>query len=169
MRRAIGVTAACAAVLALGAEVASADVVSKRVVRCEADMIWQLFGTGGATTAELTFDSGAGAQNACRSFHVGVQDDFDPFLVPEDFSAAGTATYRLVGVSSEGLDYTFAGTLVEVGGPTQGPAEIAGGMLNAQLTAMYADGRTSVIVHTGTGSCGSRCFKTHTVWTTVRE
>lgn len=167
MRCALGAAVACAAVLALGPATASADVVSKQVFRCELDMQWQIAGSGGSSVANVTYDTSTGTP--CKNLRAGVEDDLDPFLIPEDRDEANAQTYRLVGVSSEGLDYTFAGLLAQEGGPAQGWAVIGNGLFNGQTSAVWPDGTIGTAVHTGTGSCGSRCFKTHSVWAAVRS
>ena len=168
MRRAIGAALMCAAVLAVGAQAAVADVVSKRVVRCEADMTWQIGpGQPGTSIATVTFDSGTATETGCRGQHVGVQDDLDPFLVPYDYASAATQQYALAGPDLGIVDYTYAGPATQVGGPAVGVVTITGGLLTAQLSAVYPDGSAGVAVHTGTSRCGTFCFKTHAVWTPV--
>lgn len=158
----------CAAVLVVGAQAAVADIVSKRVVRCEADMTWQIgAGQPGTSIATVTFDSGTATNTGCRGQHVGVQDDLDPFLVPYDDAVAATQQYLLTGLDNALVDYTYAGPATQVGGPAVGAVTITAGLLTAQLTAVYPDGSAAVAVHTGTSRCGAFCFKTHAVWTPV--
>jgi hypothetical protein len=138
MRRGIGAALACAAVLGIWAPAAAADIVHEVVSRCEADMTWQIVGDRANPMAEVTYDTGVATNSGCKVMHAGVEEDLDPFVVPGDTGMAGTDTFRLRDVWTDG-DFVFAGTATEEGG---------GGA-----------------VHRGTGPCGPSCFKTHTIWT----
>lgn len=159
IRRAASALAVCAAVLAVGAQAAAADVVNRQVYRCEYDARWQLrFVPPTTWYADMTYDTGAATGTGCKKVQAVVYDDLDFRAFQTDHGQADTITFRLSGVfTSEG---GFAGTAQRVDAPASGPLVAANGLLNAEITYLDPQGMQAVNVHRGTGSCGTWCFET---------
>lgn len=162
-RRALGVAAACAGMLAIGVQAAAADVLYVSVGRCETDATWQLTSDPvGNWSATMSYDTGL--MTGCKDLSARVEDDLDPTVNQKDYGQSAVAPYNLVGVSAA-ANFAFAGIAKRPDGPAQGPIAIANGLLNAEIAWVDPSGKKSVQVHRGLGSCGAGCFRTRMIWT----
>lgn len=160
--RALSVAAACAAMLATGAQAASADVLNVGVGRCETDATWQLT-SDAAGNWSATMSYATGALTGCKHLSARVEDDLDPSVVQRDYGQSASLRFNLVG-ASVAANFAFAGLAERDVVDEDGPLVIANGLLNAELTLVDSTGNRFVHVHRALGSCGAGCFKTRMIW-----
>jgi hypothetical protein len=162
MRRALSALVACAAVLGLAAQTAAADIVDRTVIRCEYDAQWTVhFDPFGGSYADQTYDTGAATNSGCKRLEAIVHDDGDFHAFNRDWGQAATLRFDLTGEWGDPVH--FVGVAARPDAPSRGPLVIANDQLNAVITYTDPTGMQAVNVHRGTGSCGTNCFKTHSV------
>ena len=168
MGRGVTVIAAAACLLVVGAQPAAADVIDKRVVKCETTATWQVT-RGGTSYADLTFDTSP--STGCKNVHGEVADDMNVLLESYDNALIGGVAYRysLLGVVVTGAPQ-FAGLALDGSGRVRGSLEVAGqGLLNANLTGITAGGGTLLEEHLPAGSCGTDCYRVNVILTGVYD
>jgi len=159
--RALSVAAACAAMLASGAQAAGAQVLHTEAGRCEADATWQLT-SDAAGNWSATMSYATGPATGCKHLFAEVEDDLDPVVIQRDYAQTASMRFNLVG-ASVAANFAFAGLAQRDGAPEDGPLVIANGLLNAAIALEYR-GAVFVHVHRGLGSCGLGCFTTRMTW-----
>lgn len=159
MKRLFSAAVVCAAVLGFGTPVASADVASEAVVRCQSTATWQV--TVGATSyADLTHSPAGPGE--CKKLTATVHDDLDFAITNDDLlTTSYTERFSLVGAFVTGLP-AFVGTAFGADGTARGPVEIVNAnTLNATITTVRNSGLRWVAEYTPTGSCGANCYRTN--------
>lgn len=169
MRRTFLVLAACAALTALAAQPAAAQLVDRGAARCDTDATWVITDDNAGTYfAEWSYDTGSATGTGCKHLRVLLYDDTDFDVEQRDFAQVDSGRFRLFVATGPG-ESVFAGTHHGIDGAGVGPFAIAAGLLNATTVVVSPDGHRAVIEHRGLGTCGTRCFRTRSTWVATNQ
>lgn len=157
MGRMVKLAAATAAALtALGAPSAGANVVDDMANVCTGTATWNVNLAAGY--ADINVDS-----STCKVANVAVDEGGNPHVNGADSVYSGGYRVSLLGINVTGTG-SFAGTAVRgLGG---GPVEVVSpNILNATLTAVEpVQPSHSTEEHIGTAGCGPGCYRTQVRW-----
>jgi opacity protein-like surface antigen len=158
MRRLIVTVAALAAVLAVAAPAASADV-GVVADECSGTAQWQV-------NLPLAYADMTVTSSTCKFASASVDSNSNPHVNVNDGSYTGGYRINLLGINVTGTN-SFAGTAVGYIGA--GPIVVVSpNNLTATLEGTNpSTPAASVEVHTPAGSCGINCYRTNVRWSTV--
>jgi opacity protein-like surface antigen len=159
MRRPIVSVAALAAVLAVGAPAASADLASVTADECAGTAEWQV-------NLPLAYADMTVTSSTCKYASASVENNGNPHANVNDGTYSGGYRINLVGVNVTGTN-SFAGTAV--GSIGAGPIVVVSPN-NLTATLVGTDPSKpaeSIEEHTPAGSCGLNCYRTNIRFSTV--